>query len=415
MAHSLCSNPEDERSKKETPTGGARLAENRSELTEPQSMAVSVTRHTQITNQTSWELLACGVDTLDIGLLVNWGATWPILQNKLEDGKTKSQGTKGILWKKTCLGPCIIHASGKPPFYRYRLSLADFNIWFSKQQTPKNNTPNVYVSVMSACLWRDNVIGAANKIYQLINELGGQVEKDTPSRIDLCADFHVPTPLSYEFLKEHLVTRSRHIGQEGLIESMQSFYIGARSAPIRCRIYDKISEIEHSKKFWFFDVWGREHFENIWRIEFQLRRKALKDYGIFSLDDALEKIGGIWQDLTNNWMSLRLPDDENVTRRSIHPRWEQVQDCAKELGPALEIKRDFDARSAASVKWYVSHIAGCTLSYAALLGFDNLEEALHSLNAVIKNHWESRNFYDQYVIKSVRLGLPVEVNDDIPF
>jgi hypothetical protein len=90
-----------------------------------------------------------------------------------------------------------------------------------------------------------------------------------------------------------------------------------RGAPIQCRIYDNGKEVmKEGMKLWFLEVWGLDHCSNVWRIEFQLRRSALRQYHIESVADLLAGVRGIWRDLTENWLSVRVPDDSNTSRQA---------------------------------------------------------------------------------------------------
>jgi hypothetical protein len=71
-------------------------------------------------------------------------------------------------------------------------------------------------------------------------------------------------------------------------------------------------------KLWFLELWQRESPENIWRTEFEIKRAALREFGINSLDDLKQKQSGLWHDLTTNWFSLRLTDNEKAERRTVH-------------------------------------------------------------------------------------------------
>ena len=130
------------------------------------------------------------------------------------------------------------------------------------------------------------------------------------------------------FIRQHAVTRSedRRIFLHG--EDLRTFYVGAPGADIMLRIYDKSAEIDHNKKLWFLPLWGLEVNQNVWRTEFQLRRPLLKSCGINTLDDLLERRCDLWTYLTGDWFSLRLSDNENTTRRTVHPLWQLVQSTA---------------------------------------------------------------------------------------
>jgi hypothetical protein len=77
--------------------------------------------------------------------------------------------------------------------------------------------------------------------------------------------------------------------------------------------------LKKGTKLWFAEVWGTEDFSNIWRVEYQLRRAALKQFNVNNTRDIWKKLGGIWNYLTTEWFSLRLPDNDKVERRTVHP------------------------------------------------------------------------------------------------
>ncbi len=380
-------------------------------------MAVSVTRHAEITGtseEVAPRILACNVDGLDLALDVIWGANWPKLADDLEAAKIGAAGTKGVVWRSTSLGPCLALPAGKRPIYRYHLKVTSLHLWLSRQAKPMEKTPNVLVSFGSDGLWHRGVAESVASVGQLIEELGGTVRRNKASRVDLCADLLVQEGLSEGFLRSHYVGQARHITTHGGVHSLATFYVGS-GKPIQCRIYDKTREIrESSGKYWLFEVWGVDESAEVWRVEFQLRRNALRQYGILEVECLYDLAGGIWRDLTENWMALRVPGGENVSRRKVHPLWALVQSCADRFGPAIEIRRDFDWRSRASAKWYRSHIAGCFLGYAVLLGLRDLQAGVVQLARDVGAHWRGRDFDEAFVVKSVQLGLPVEVDDGIP-
>jgi hypothetical protein len=96
-------------------------------------------------------------------------------------------------------------------------------------------------------------------------------------------------------------------------------YIGGKDSDLLCRIYDKAKEAGTTGKEWFLKLWKLDQLLDIWRIEFQLRRSVLKQFGIDTLEDLIQRSGGVWAELTSSWLSFRLHDNPNTARRSIHP------------------------------------------------------------------------------------------------
>ncbi|MBU5639103.1 replication initiation factor domain-containing protein, partial [Geomonas sp. Red69] len=75
----------------------------------------------------------------------------------------------------------------------------------------------------------------------------------------------------------------RPIIKAGILETC---YFGSPAAPIRIRIYNKGKEVlKKGEKLWFADMWGTDDLEDIWRVEFQLRRAALKQFKVNDFSD----------------------------------------------------------------------------------------------------------------------------------
>ena len=111
-----------------------------------------------------------------------------------------------------------------------------------------------------------------------------------------------------------------------------------------------------------------EHCNDVWRVEFQLRRQLLKQLKVNDLDDLVYLAGTLWRYLAGDWMSLRLPDNLNATRRTVHRWWQAVREVGSDFGVQLAIQRDYGRSGDVPAGWYESHCAGCLVGYAARLG-----------------------------------------------
>jgi len=349
-----------------------------------------------------WQFLACGIDTLDLGVSVDWGPLWHRLHAELASEKEQASGKKGGVLSAD--GQSLTLASGKPPNYRYHRQFPEFHFYIGISREPHGKTPNVYVSINSQTLWESPLAVTVALIRERIEALGGRLLEIKPSRFDLAADFRIPAGLSLDFLLAHRVPQDgKHShNMEGV--ALQTFYHGAKKSPIQLRIYDKGLEIQQGvTKPWFLSVWNLLSPDQVWRAEFQLRRKALHEFQINSLDDLNAKVGGVWQYLTDKWFSLRLPDDSNTTRRTVHPWWQSVQACADRFGPALSLRRDFEGEPADS-SWYVQQGAAFLKSFAALEGLEDFDEAGTLYFARMRNYWRPKGFTEAVIAQAIRLG-----------
>lgn len=188
-------------------------------------------------------------------------------------------------------------------------------------------------------------------------------------------------------------------------DQLQTFYVGAKSSPIQIRIYDKGVEIrKYGTKLWFSVVWGIEDFTRVWRIEYQLRRPTLKSFRIDSPDDLLNKSGALWKYLTEQWFSLRLPDNETTTRRTVHPFWKDVQAVAHQFGiPTISLDRDLSTVPA-DVKTCLSQIKGRIMTFAARTGCNSWEEACELLKIELSLIVNDKQFMDLLQTKKIQLG-----------
>ena len=233
------------------------------------------------------------------------------------------------------------------------------------------------------------------------------------SRLDLAADFSVPEGLSSEFLKQHCVCRSRkRVFYEDDTDT-ETAYFGATSSPIRLRIYDKTRELLKSPtKTWQREVWGEQSYDRVMRVEYQIRREALRELGIAECSD-LQKVAGIWEYLALIWFTLRLPEDKNTSRRAIHPFWISVQAVAKNLGESVTIRRQrFQAQP--SVTRVLSQLRGHLVSFASLNGNDNFSEALDSFKDTMTNRHLDRNFIEDVQTRRIKFGVPSKSIDFDP-
>lgn len=389
----------------------------------PDSMGSLVTPHAEITgreegNCFDWSWLASGVDSLDLGGYVTWGDDWDSLLGEMEQGKSLAAlvGKRRFL-RDTCCGPCLIHARGKAPMYAFHLEVKGFHLFATRAEKPSNH-PNVYVSVNSKTLWGRGVRGSVSIVSSFINELGGSVDRFQPSRVDLCSDYHIPGGLDLDLLRGLGVPGNILTTDVMLGSKLETFYIGSPKASIRARVYDKAKEVVKHCKTWFKGVWGIDKTEDVWRVEFQLRRAALKAYGVDTVDRLLECLGGIWADLSANWYSVRLHDDSNTSRRSIHPWWQGVEGCADKFGDVVEVKRTFRRSGNADAEYYGVRAANLLPGFAVCLGILDRYEAVNELADFILSRWTEEEFDEAFKVRVVEQNHESDSEggeDDIPF
>jgi len=381
-------------------------------------MASSVTRHAQITERIVEDggivakLLLCGVDTLDVGLYVKWLYGWNQLQREFEVHKSAAEGKEAVPWRH--FGPCeaVFYPSGKPPQYRYHFQIPMVGHFFVGKSRKAHKSPNVYASLSAEAIWNGGVENVGSILNEVIKQLDGQIDSSKVSRCDLCADFLIRGGLTDRFIREHRVSHSDKQSFHADGNRLETYYLGSKRSPIQLRIYDKAKEIhEKSKKFWFKELWGVDELEDIWRVEFQLRRTALKQFGIEGTETLKVKLPGLWRHLTTEWFSLRIRDDSNTSRQSFHPWWFQVQECAGEFGQWMPVSRVQRATRPQDISQLASMVAGYLVSYAAATGQTNPSRAWKSLRREVFDTKVIVEFNERYAVRRAKLGWPTLEQD----
>ncbi len=384
-----------------------------------ESMAVSVTRHALNPPVENFQFLLCGIDTLDLGLFVTWNEKWHQTREELEAKKTLAQESK-TLPESTDLGRQYLHLpSGKPPNYRYGIKFQEYHICIAKSDSYRNS-PNVYVSLSAALLWHEPFSTILELLALDLDHFGGTIDRIQPSRCDLSVDFRLVPPPDLPFFEQHRISRSRYVNTHSTGGILETIYSGSPGSPVRIRIYDKGKEIQKSNKFWFLDLWGVCEAENVWRVEYQLRRTFLHQYRINTLDDLWQKIGDIWKYLTTEWFSLRLPDNDKAERRTIHHWWAAVQEAGEMLGFSNGERRRFGSDNPQAIDKILPHVFSRMVTIAALSGVKDRKESIHKLVELLERHAGDAAFQSMLQIKLIKLGYRgvlggEEYDDDLPF
>lgn len=261
------------------------------------------------------------------GINFEWLATEKenLRQSKTRDPKHINLGGTSFL----------LHPYGSSSGYPFIISNQDFKIEFGEF-----NTPPFFVTFPSEALWRESAEVLHSKFLDWANGLGFMGYKpETLSRVDFSFDYQVP---EIDFDEESFVSLSTKDSQYREAGKVQTFTFG--KGDIVLRVYDKIAEIhQQSQKTWFFGLWGCE--ENVWRIEWQVRKNALKQHGIRTFRELKERQGALLKHLAENHDTLRIKGaDNNRSRWPLHPLWLDLQDRIREqdLG---EIDKELDPYS----------------------------------------------------------------------
>jgi hypothetical protein len=249
--------------------------------------------------------------------------------------------------------------------YEWILNNPEYSLLIGNWVTPQSR-PSVMVTIRSETLWRKGPRKAVYFITSLIEKLGGEITEVKISRVDLCVDALFPEKLWNENILGHRVTRATDTKTFHSNKKLTGFMIGKGS--ISARLYDKPLEIQQqSNKTWFFDVWGLKEVPNnykIIRVEFQLRREAVKQLGIPHVHNLFDLIQNVWSYCTKDWLKFQDNPGKQSHQRKTLKWWGIIQDGFNNIpaGSSLirnkAIKADQDRLS--------QQIIGLMSSFAAL-------------------------------------------------
>ena len=270
-------------------------------------------------------------------------------------------------------------------------------------------TPNVYVDIGSASCWSPGYKKVINQVAKLINYYDGKIVKNNVSEVHFCSDF---IGLDIDRLgiqrRERWIMRANKFNTyydcnkfsgislaqtEGELEipDNDGNYIETGivlgQGDIMLRIYDKVFEIKRnkSKHSLFASVWGKQEYDEqpVTRVEYQLRKKVLKQFRIRTLEDLYSKINSVWQYCTCHWSRYCSGPIDKINRHQdraeIHEFWQAVQSLDwKSQSPAIRQKTipQKDEHSLAD------QMVGCAINIAAINRYpadtvDNIRGAVH--------------------------------------
>jgi hypothetical protein len=242
-------------------------------------------------------------------------------------------------------------------------------------------SPSVYVQVKSEYIWstgieesRQQVLGAVEEIYDC------EPEREQVSRVDLFADI----PWSKRFQSgdvEKFTTRAKSKAAFYDCGRVSGFTIG--KGEIQARIYDKTLEIRRSGKDWLYDLWGKEKDSpdlQVWRVEFQLRREALRDFRIETFEDLLASQQGLWNYCTSKWLSVRSSGSDDAARRRLASFWGVAQTAEQRPDDdGVKLVRRERIRRGMTETQAAAQVVGAAKSHARYRGVEDDLDALDLL------------------------------------
>jgi hypothetical protein len=210
--------------------------------------------------------------------------------------------------------------------FTWILSSSDFTFKIANRTEP-GQRPGVMIEFRSEGLWNMGAVEAIRLAMGIITANEGTIIETKLSRVDLCMDVLVPEGLWNADLMHYAVTRASDYAPYYRNRQLTGIRIG--KGIVSARLYDKPLEIaQQSKKIWMYDIWGIPEVpegKKIIRVEFQMRREALKELALNTPSDLLEKSVNGWAYCTKEWLKFQDRPGLHHTQRTTFQWWEAIQ------------------------------------------------------------------------------------------
>lgn len=280
----------------------------------------------------------------------------------------------------------LLASHGTGSGYPFLIENESFSIQFGEF-----NQPSFFVTFRSVALWHSGILNLHQRFMDWAHSVGLLAyQPERLSRVDFTFDYFLQ---DIDFDEDSFVSVASKDNQHRKNRKVQTFSFG--EGDIKLRVYNKCDEIkEKSAKSWFFELWELDH--DVWRIEWQVRKSSLRNCGICTITELLQRQGIVLRVLINDHTTLRIKsDDSNRSRWALHPLWQDliVQVAKIEVLEGMDTLHELDMnalleerkmRMAISVYGYLKRMAAIQcLQY----GKENISvtEAQALMNMIIRH------------------------------
>lgn len=279
---------------------------------------------------------------------------------------------------------------------------------FRIQLSRSKALPMAYVKISAGYLAHVGPEKAEAKVASLLAHFGGLSSFAQVSRIDLFVDF-----VSFEDMeswdREAWVTRAARINSYSVDGRFSGWAIGLGGI-MSARLYDKVLEIKTSGKTYLYELWkaaGRRDDDPVWRLEFEIKRQTLGQFGLVFFADVLRHRNGLWDYATTKWLRLCIPnpDDDTRTRWPIHPLWGYLSSIDWETDGGSLLRAHDAVRVPGDEKLFSMYLASL-IAYMSREGIGDLYQGQDAMTAAVVAYYSDKAYrmgqsFDDYIAERV--------------
>ena len=288
----------------------------------------------------------------DGGAEVGFEGIWdsekfPALLAKLEAAKQTAAETSRSC--ETSIGghPILVEPTGANIGMHYRYLFTLDGVRFFIHHNPPKNRQGVRIRYSADALIGRSLFALHRTVLEFLRELGFLITDEKISRIDMqvlveCKVLDLIRPI----LDGHDVCKARNFTIHGKRKKPETYTVGSADSVQLC-IYDKKAELKKEMvgdpvkfRLMIDHCIGEEWFFSnrpITRVEFRLRRDALREMDIHTVQDLQERETALTEWLSDKWFRLlespKVRGHENTA--AVHPLWENVQQLFRQWFPGV--------------------------------------------------------------------------------
>ena len=144
------------------------------------------------------------------------------------------------------------------------------------------------------------------------------------------------------------------------------------------------------------------------RVEFELSREALRQFGLSSPEQTLNATGSLWTSLTSEWLTHRVPSsDQTKSRWPVSPQWQVVRQ-ASIAEDDWGIARMYGGKRNGSLFNLMPALVGYLASFGALTSSTSFSDLLPHLSDRLRQYASdtSTTLDERITLKRAKFGLP---------
>lgn len=339
-------------------------------------------------------ILRVGVDSLYLSYMGEMSVETAIRLKKLKElAQAPEQSRNKLAQFKVHPHLFEVRGNGRHPF-AYILDDNWFRVEVSKPDA--QSTPLAHVKIASTFLTASGPEIAAIASDEVIKAIG-IADPPRVARVDLCVDFISYFPIA-EIQEREFVTKTRTIDRYSVEKQFSGFSLG-KGGILSARLYNKTLELASKKiarpeleAIWMEAGW--QPGQLVYRLEFQLRREALRGLGIALMPQLLDGLAGIWTYCTGTWLKHCIPSDSDRTqsRWPLSSLWAALQRAEWSGDAAISKSRVLvpTGRFPSDERLFVHGLSPLT-SFSAREGFVNAGEAAEAYLQAARDFHDGRS------------------------